>query len=243
LEDIDTDHTKKLHNLVEAIEDKHSLCLAQLVSKYKTIIGKYKKDYLTESINFKNKLTKKIDKFFDIVVEETIPLDQLKEAVENTRHRKIVEQISKLISMSNIQENELVREGIIDAKNQIDSLGEKIKDLQRQNNKLITEKTKIEVQKLLNEKTSGLPKVKKEYIFKVLGDKSLEFIKENFDYTLKLYDNEEERSTDVIKEEATKTSKVISENVDRVVVEKEIKEPKQDKEYDAPYLQELERYK
>jgi glutamine synthetase type III len=54
----------------------------------------------------------------------------------------------------------------------------------------------------LEEKTSGLPAIKKRYITRVLGNKPLDFIEENFEYTLKLFEKSEEDKITQAKEQA-----------------------------------------
>jgi hypothetical protein len=217
LEEIDTDHTDKMRKIVEGIDQKHFGMLQNVISKYK-------KEYLTECQKFKDQMVSKVDKFFDIVVEEQIPKKELQEAVENTRSKMVLEQIAKIIGVDKIQQNKLVKEGLVDAKKQIDMLKEQVEKIEKDRKKLLTERVAAKRSELLSEKTKGLPRVKKQYIEKVLGNKSIEFIKENFDYTLALFDEEEDSSREVLKEQATKKTKTISEKVDRV--EKEVVQEK-----------------
>jgi len=233
LEDIDTDHCEKMEHLVEAITTKHYGMLSELITKYKT-------EYLKETTKFKDQMVDKVDKFLDIVVENQIPQKELNEAVENTKAKILVEKIGELIGIDKLKQNKMVKEGLTEAKTEIDSLREQVNELKKQNQKMITEKTDARRRELLAEKTEGLPKVKKQYIQKVLGNKSIDFIKENFDYTLALYDEEETDTTKILKEEATKKTKTISENVDRVenVVEESVQKPKADDPMSG-YLEEL----
>ena len=223
LEEIDTDHTQKMQTIIEGMDQKHYGMLQDVIRKYKT-------DYLTECKKFKESLVNKVDKFFDIVVEEQIPKKELHEAVENTRSKMLVEQIAQMIGMDKVQQNSLVKEGITEAKSQVELLKEENKKLKADRKKLLSEKVAVKRNELLAEKTQGLPKVKKQYIEKVLGNKSLDFIKENFDYTLELFDEEEVSNTRNLKEEATQKTKTISENVDRreqeVFVEEKKTQPK-----------------
>ena len=71
------------------------------------VINKYKSEYIKETTNFKDKLVNKVNKFLDIVVEESIPEKELKEAVENTRSKVLVEQIANLIGVDKLQQNKL----------------------------------------------------------------------------------------------------------------------------------------
>ena len=234
LEDIDEDHTAKMQTLVEGISQKHFGMLQNIIKKYKA-------DYFTECAAFKDDMVNKIDKFFDIVVEEQIPVKELQEAVENVRSKVVLEKIAELIGIDKIQQNKLVKEGLVEAKTEIDSLIEENEKLKVDRKKLLSEKIRVDRKDLLSEKTAGLPKVKREYINKVLGNKSLDFINENFEYTLALFDAEEGESNEILKEQATKQTKTISENIDRTekVVEEKVEAP-QAKPTDM-YMNELSR--
>jgi len=218
LEAIDADHSQKLETIVEGLENKHCGMLTKVVKKYKN-------DYLTECQSFKDDLVNKVDKYFDIVVEEQIPQKELNEAVENTRSRKLIEEIGKMIGLDKLQQNDLVREGIEEAKDQIKVLNEQVTALKTDKSSLIEEKVEAKREALIEEKCAGLPKVKKDYARNLLGSKSLEFINENFDLTIKMFDKEDVVSSERIVEKAKKKSKVISEEIDRTekVVEESTK--------------------
>lgn len=222
LEDIDNDHTEKMEKLIEGLSQKNYGQLLKLV-------GKYKKEYITECKKFKDQLVTKVDKFFDIVVEEQVPKKELQEAVENVRSKVVLEKIARLIGVDKIQQNKLVKEGLTEAKSEMDKMKEEVEKLKNDKKKLLTEKVHGMRKEILAEKTQGLPRVKKEYINKVLGNKSLDFIKENFEYTLALFDEEDDANREVLKEQATKKTKTISEKVDRVekeVVTEKVEQPK-----------------
>lgn len=227
LEDIDNDHTKKMVSLVEGLSQKHYSQLHKLISKYK-------KEYITECKNFKDQLVTKVDKFFDIVVEEQVPKKELQEAVENVRSKVVLEKIARLIGVDKIQQNKLVKEGLTEAKSEMDKLKEEVEKLKNDKKKLLSEKVNGLRKEILSEKTQGLPKIKKEYINRVLGNKSIDFIKENFEYTLALFDEEDTANREVLKEQAEKKTKTISEKVDRVekeVVKEEKTQPQKGTEH------------
>jgi hypothetical protein len=226
LESIDKDHTAKMKMLLEGQDAKHTDMLKQLVKKYKV-------EYVEECNRFKEDFVNKVDNYFDIVSEKAFPTDELKVAVENTRYRHLVESIGKMIGVDNIKHDEIVKEGIMDAKSQIDTLKEKVEELKSQKAELVSEKVEVTREKLLNEKCEGLPKIKKTYMKKVLGNKSVDFITENFDYTLELYDAEETNKAEVLCEEAKQETKVFSEDIDRNEVIEEAKTEQPDFYLDA----------
>jgi hypothetical protein len=74
----------------------------------------------------------------------------------------------------------------------------------------------------LEAKTSKLPETKKNFLRKALQDKSLKFIEENFDYTLRLFEKQETSKLKVLKEEAlqSRTVKPDVAPIQKVVAEK-----------------------
>jgi hypothetical protein len=125
---------------------------------------------------------------------------------------------------------------------------DKINTLQTENTELKSKLTKIsesyqkiEVKSLLEEKTSKLPESKKNFIRKALEGKSVKFINENFDYTLRLFDKQEKRTRETIKEEALQDRKI---KPDYVKPEKNITEKvnKEEDQYD-PYVAVMEQMK
>jgi hypothetical protein len=70
---------------------------------------------------------------------------------------------------------------------------------------------------ILERKSTGLPERKKEYVRRVLQDKSAEFIAENFDYTVKLFDKEDEQARSSLREQVRNKRAVEKKNVDVIV--------------------------
>ena len=105
-----------------------------------------------------------------------------------------------------------IRTAIVDGKRQIEESRVESGQLVEENTKLQDELVDLKRNTLLESKTKGLPEVKRNYIGKVLGDKDLKFIEENFDYTLKMFERTEEERLESVKKQATR-QKV---NVDRV---------------------------
>jgi hypothetical protein len=79
---------------------------------------------------------------------------------------------------------------------------------------------------LLESKISKFPESKKGFLRRALSDKSVKFIEENFDYTVRLFDKQEKSKLQTLKEDAiskrevkpdfvpvAKTEKVIEEKV------------------------------
>jgi len=131
---------------------------------------------------------------------------------------------------------ESVKDAVIEGKNKIDELTARLNEIEKENGLLKEAYNASQADLFLEQKTSGLPEKKKEYLRKVLGDKSPTFIKENFDYTARLFDKKEQERIDVIKEEAFTNRKVKADAPQEVIAEKK-------QEVTNPYLSELQRMK
>ena len=124
---------------------------------------------------------------------------------------------------------ESIKDAIVDGKKQIqESNAQKVK-LHEHNQQLTGKVLELQREKLLSEKTSHLPEAKKNYITKVLGDKDIEFINENFEYTLTMFEKTEEERVETFKKQATKAApKVDRPTKDKVITESNAKAPVND---------------
>ena len=110
---------------------------------------------------------------------------------------------------------ETIKEAVLDGKLQIDEASQELTTAKEENAVLAEKVTKLEAALVLEQKTRDLDQEKANYAQKVLGDKPAEFILENFDYTMKLFDKEATRELEVLREEASNTTT----DVDRPIVE------------------------
>ena len=67
---------------------------------------------------------------------------------------------------------------------------------------------------MLEKNTAGGVKEKKQYVMRMLKDKDPEYITENFDYVVKMFDKDEDAQRELVTEAATKATKTIREKVD-----------------------------
>jgi hypothetical protein len=141
----------------------------------------------------------------------------------------VLENLRKVFAIDSAVMKESVSDAILQGKTELDKLRNENASL-KSNLKVITEeKNNTQVKLFLEGKTSKYPESKKNFIKKALGDKSLTFIKENFDYTVRLFEKQEKKQLEVIKEEAlqnrkhkpdfVKNQKIITEKVNNDVEE------------------------
>ena len=226
LEAIDADHTEKLDKIVgridethaakfqhalQSLDETHSVKLVKLVKLYENALK-------NEAEQFKNTLVEQLSNYIDLYIDKAIPAEQIREATENARSRKIVNEVKRLVGLSDEFVNESIKEALLDGKKQIDEANSRVEEVQKQL-KLVTEKAaNAEKNLFLEKKLENFPVAKKEYMQRVLSEKSLSAIKENFEYVSEMYDKKESDEVETLKESTTPKSK----GVDVVVEDKKI---------------------
>ncbi len=226
---IDKDHTSKLKAVVEAIDKNNAQKLINVVNKYEAAINE-------EASSFKTTLVESISEYLEEFLDEAIPVQAIEEATKNRTAREVLSNLRRVLAVDSALMSESVKEGVVDAKNQIDVLSEQVEKLSQENKLLKEHYTKTKTALILEEKTKDLSEKRREYIKRVLGDKSPKFIEENFDYTLRLFDKKEQERIEVIKEQAFTNRKVKADAP--VIRESTIQKPSVN-----PYVAELDRMK
>jgi len=192
---IDKDHTSKLKRVVEAVDISNA-------RKLSTVVKRYEKEINKNAKTFKNTLVESISDYLEEYIDEAIPKDAIVEATKNKTALNVLTNLRKVLAVDAALMKESVKEAVQDGKTQLDTLNEQVAKLEKENKILKESYLKTKADLLLEEKTSDLPDKKKEYIKKVLGDKTPKFIEENFDYTLRLFDKKEKEKISQLKDEA-----------------------------------------
>lgn len=228
---IDKDHTTKLKRVVEAVDKNNA-------NKLVKVVKKYERELTTEANQFKATLTEAISNYLEEFLDEAIPSEAIVEATKNRTAREVLSNLRKVLAIDSALMSESVQGAVVDGKNQIDALSKQVDALTKENTLVKESYFKTKASLLIETKTAGLSDKKKEYIKRVLNDKSPKFIEENFDYTLRLFDKKERENIDILREEAFSTRSV---KADAPI----IKEAVQQKQTISgnPYLSEMQRYK
>lgn len=228
---IDKDHTTKLKRVVEAVDKNNA-------NKLVKVIKKYESELTTEAKQFKVTLTEAISNYLEEFLDEAIPAQAIAEATKNRTAREVLGNLRKVLAIDSALMSESVQGAVIDGKNQIEALTKQVEELAKENTLVKESYFKTKASLLIETKTAGLSDKKKEYIKRVLNDKSPKFIEENFDYTLRLFDKKEKENIDILREEAFSTRSV---KADAPI----LKESTQQKQTISgnPYLSEMQRYK
>ena len=228
---IDKDHTSKLKRVVEAVDKSNA-------NKLVKVIKKYERELTTEAKSFKLTLTEAISNYLEEFLDEAIPAQAIAEATKNRTAREVLGNLRKVLAIDSALMSESVQGAVIDGKNQIDTLSKQVEKLSKENALIKESYFKTKASLLLETKTANLSDKRKEYIKRVLGDKTPKFIEENFDYTLKLFDKKERENISILREEAFQTRRV---KADAPVLRESTQESKQNNK--NPYLSELQKYK
>lgn len=231
LQAIDKDHSSKLEKVVEAID-------ADRADKLKIVVQKYEATLNNDAKRFKKKLVESISDYLDAYLEEAVPAKDVKEAVRNKKATKVLEGLRTYLAVDAAVEKESIKDAILDGKTQIDEASKKLESVVQENSVLKENLNKVHATLLIEQRTANLDEQQRNYIKKVFTNKTPEFISENFDYTLKLFEKKKNSRLESLKEEALSEST----NVDRVVLEQTTESVDENTQQLSPYLRELSKY-
>ena len=224
---IDKDHTSKLNRVVEAVDHNNATKLLKIIKKYDNELN-------SKADGFKETLVESISDYLEEYVDEAIPAKAILEATQNRTAKEVLTNLRKVLAVDSTLMSESVKEAVVDGKTQIDDLDQKVTKLEKENKLLKEAYTTTKADLILESKTAHLTGKKKEYMIRILNDKSPKFIEENYEYTERLFDKKEKERISVIKEEAFTKRKVKADAPRPKISEKK-------KEVRNPYLEELKR--
>lgn len=203
---IDRDHTAKLQAVLEKIDTEHT-------EKLKYLIRQQRKTLNEDAKGFKGSLVKQLSNYLDLYLEDAIPKREIAEAVTNKQAQRTLREIKELVAVDEEFINDTIREAVSDGKKQIDQLKTELNEAVKQNISL-NQTVKTSGASLLLEKSTGsFSKEKKDYVVRVLKNKSPDYITENFEYVVKMFDKDTTESRDQLLEEEV-NSKRASDGVD-----------------------------
>jgi len=229
---IDKDHTSKLTRVVEAIDKSNA-------GKLINVVKRYDRALTVEAKQLKNTLVETISTYLEEFLDEAIPAEAISEATKNKTAIEVLGNLRKVLAIDSALMSESVKPALVDGKKQIDELSAKVEQLSKENGLLKENFLKTKAALVLENKTSGLPEKKKEYLKRVLGDKTPKFIEENFDYTLRLFEKKEKERIDILKEEAFDNRRV---KADAPIIRESV-QAKNPIKVINPYISELQKYK
>jgi hypothetical protein len=207
LEAIDKDHCRKLEKVVESLDTDRT-------NKLKQVIAKYQRELNNEAAKLRDTVVESISDYLETYIDQAIPAKSIQEAVNNKKALSILENFRKTLGVDLALANESIREGVVDGKKRLDDASSRLTDLTEQRDALASELVELKKTIFLQEKTKSFDEKKSKFITKTFSGKDLEFIRENFDYTVKMFDKKHTDALEVLKEDAISKSQ-IKEDVDQ----------------------------
>jgi hypothetical protein len=236
LEVIDKDHTAKLKKVVKAIDENHSRKLKSIVEKYQTAL-------VNEASSFKSNIVNDVSTYLDAYIDEALPKAQIDEAIKNKKATIILEQLKDFLGVDTALSKKAVKSAIIDGKKQIDEANTKLDVVLKEYSLLKEKYVTVSSDLLLEKKIVGLNGKKRDYITRLMQGKSIEFINENFDYALNLFNKKESERLDDLRESAIKQSVTKEVDAPRIIEEKNTSTSIDNDLVEMnPYLKELSKY-
>jgi len=249
LDEQDEDYSKKLEHLLQAIDNDHTEKLKKVVEaldsnraeKLKAVIEKYQIALKKEAGEFKQGTVNNVSAYLEAYLDEVVPAADIKEAVRNSKAVKVLENVRKLLGIDAALEKDSIKDAVVDGKRQIDEASKKLEAALKEASVLKESLSRTKAELVLEKKTASLPAKKKDYIFKVMKAKSAEFINENVDYAISLFDKTEKERLQNIKDEAVNNT--VSTEIDpSAVVEESVSQEETSDTFMNPYLKELSKY-
>tara|TARA_S200002703_G_scaffold65388_1_gene56467 strand:+ start:23872 stop:24744 length:873 start_codon:yes stop_codon:yes gene_type:complete len=226
LEAIDKDHCRKLERVVESLDTDRT-------NKLKRVIKKYHLELNTEAVKLRDTVVGSVSDYLDSYIDEAIPTSSIQEAVANKKAYSLLEGFRKTLGVDLALANETIREGVVDGKKQLDESNEQLKITSQQRNTLAEEVAELKKTIFLSEKTKNFDKKKTNFITKTFKGKDIDFIQENFKYTVKMFDKKENEALDILKEDAISKSEIKNEVKQELTTEST--------DVKNPYISELSR--
>jgi len=212
VEAIDSDHASKLQKLVEAIDFDHAQKLNQVLTKIdedhtnklQAVVEKYETALNEEAKTFQERIVEEVSNYMDLYLEKTVPTKQINEATENIRAQKLLGQIRQIVGINEDFINGEIKEALVDGKKTIDSLKKELNEALEANTELNHKFNQVQSALLLEQKTKDLPETARGYVSKLLKGKSPEYILENYQYVVEMFDKEMTEQEDNARERVQK---------------------------------------
>ena len=204
LEAIDKDHCRKLKRVVESLDNDRT-------NKLKRVIKKYQSELNTEAVKLRDAIVESASEYLDSYIDEALPISSIQEAVNNKKALGILENFRQTLGVDLALANETIREGVVDGKKQLDESNEQLKITSQQRDTLAEEVAELKKTIFLSEKTKNFDEKKTNFITKTFKGKDLDFIQENFKYTVKMFDKKHTEALDILKEDAISNSEIKNE--------------------------------
>lgn len=231
LEMQDNEYAIKLESLMERIDGSYGVKLKRVLEavdadrskKLVTIVKRYEQEISENAKIFKNTLYDDISEYLDVVVlEDVLPKKEISEAVRNKSAMNVLENLRQVLAVDSVMMKESVQDAIIDGKSKIDNLQSKNEKLVRESKKQTNLIESFEKKAFLAESCGDFDKSKSDYVTKVLGDKSVKYVKENFEFVSNLFDKRDKEAEKALKNEAFNNRETVIDSLQSEIIEENV---------------------
>ena len=207
IEAIDEDHVKKFKIVVEKLDSVHT-------AKLQSVIDKYEAELKEGADALRGELVGKVSNYLDLYLKDTIPAEQLQEAVENIRAKKMINEIKKIVAVDEEFISENFKDALKDGHDTIEKLKAELNKTIKESATVKQELISTKAQIVLEQKTKDLPDAKKKFVAKLLEGKKPEDIEANFNFVLEMYEKDEEDKKESLLESEKGKSKTVTAKVE-----------------------------
>ena len=180
-----------------------------------TLKESYEVKAAKEAESFRESITKELGKFIVENVDKCIPYEQIQSAVKNTKAIELLESFKQLLNFEEVYNSEALKRPILEAYTRIEDGKKEISSLNEENESLKAELAEAkaviaeaERKAYLAKKLAEIPsKDQRMFVERVLEKASLQFIKDNFEYTCKQYRTNVLRENAILAEKTRSNSK------------------------------------
>lgn len=161
---------------------------------------------------FRESIVKELGSFITESIDTCVPYEQIQSAVKNTKAMELLENFKQLLNFQEVYNSDNLKRPILEAYNRIEAGKKEISSLNEENESLKAELAEAkaviaeaERKAYLAKRLAEIPsKDQRIFVERVLEKASLQFIKDNFEYTCKQY------RTNVLRENAVLAEKTRS---------------------------------
>lgn len=207
LKAIDADHSEKLQRLLETIDTDHCKKLQYILDRQKALLTE-------DAQQFKDQLVTQLKSYLGLFLDKAVPKADIVEAVQNKQARLKLEQMRSMLSIDDDFVNESIQSAMTESKTELEGLKEELNENLKENIKLSQEVKAVKAELLIERATVNFPKEKRDRISQTLKGKDPEYITENLDYVVKMYDRDQEMLQEKVADAGKKESKTLSAKLD-----------------------------
>lgn len=201
-----------LENLKRSIDKEHaemaSKTIKSLMERYSGKVAKIR-EYYTESVKrdseaFRDQLIESLSNYIDNRIDKLVPYEDVRKAVKNTAATHVLESFKETLEVASAKKaaKKYLKKPIMEAAAKIKKAEEENKVLTESKLALESQLNEQKRQLFLESKLKGLNSDTQAFARRVMADKPIEWITENFDYCLSLHKDQTQKAREALQQHA-----------------------------------------